>query len=137
MIELQTAIEGKKTYFGQMRKLLKPMGYTLCGNWEYDRAFFDGLLWRDGGETIYIRIPFHVLDGELDNDDTFIEFGTPYVIKHVVHIGLDRDADSLLLTAAGGLNQFQEPLDRDGYIKDKSEWEDAGKQAIEYIMDYI
>ncbi|WP_373896316.1 hypothetical protein [Virgibacillus sp. CBA3643] len=27
------------------------MDYTLCGNWEYGRSFFDGLLWRDAGET--------------------------------------------------------------------------------------
>ncbi|MDQ0197650.1 hypothetical protein [Neobacillus ginsengisoli] len=37
----------------------------------------------------------------LDHSSALIEFGTPFVIKHIVNIGLD---------------QFQTPLDNDGYI---------------------
>ncbi|MFC3041746.1 YugN family protein [Virgibacillus xinjiangensis] len=135
MLKLETEMEGKKAYFGDVRKIFKRNGYTLCGSWEYDGGFFDGVLSREAGETIYIRIPFHVLEGELDRDEAYLEFGTPFVIKHVVHLGLDKDEQSLL--AATGLNQFQEPLDKDGQIKDKSKWEMEGEQAIGAILDYI
>ncbi|MFC2947431.1 YugN family protein [Virgibacillus sediminis] len=135
MLKLETEMDGKKAYFGDVRRVLGQNGYTLCGSWEYDKGFFDGVLSREGGETIYIRLPFHVLSGELDRDDAYIEFGTPFVIKHVVHLGLDKDEQSLL--AATGLNQFQEPLDKDGQIRNKSRWEMEGEQAIGAILEYI
>jgi hypothetical protein len=124
MIELKTELQGKRAYFGDARRLAKQFGLSMCGSWEYDGAFFDATLHRDGGETIYLRMPFHVLEGMLDRNDAFIEFRTPFVIKHVVHVGLDKDENSLL--AATGFNQFQAPLDKDGQIRNKSEWEEIG-----------
>lgn len=82
-----------------------------------------------------MRLPFQVLDGELDRKDAFIEFQKPFVIKHVVNLGLDEDENSLL--TATGFSQFQEPLDKDGYIHDKSKWEEFGEEAIGDILDKI
>ncbi|MGX2958564.1 YugN family protein [Peribacillus sp. JNUCC 23] len=108
-------------------------GCSFCSNFEYDQGKFDAVLWREGGETIYLRIPFNILTEALDHSNASIEFGTPYVIKHVVNIGLDYDENSLL-TASTGLNQFQEPLDKDGDIRDKSRWVKAGEETIEQIL---
>ncbi|MEN2768904.1 YugN family protein [Ornithinibacillus xuwenensis] len=127
MLKLESEIEGKQAYFGEARELAKKYGLSLCGSWEYDGAFFDATLNRDGGETIYLRMPFHVIKGELDRNDAFIEFSTPFVIKHIVHFGLDQGENSLL--AATGINQFQEPLDKDGQIRDKSKWEEVGEDV--------
>lgn len=66
---------------------------------------------------------------ELDNEDAQIRFQKPFVIKHVENIGLDYDEGSLL--DATGASQFQTPLDKDGYIHDKSRWIQAGEQAVE------
>lgn len=135
MLRLQTDLEGKKAYFGDMQDRLKNLGYCLGGNWDYDKGSFDSILWRDGGETIYLRVPFHVLDGILDECEASIEFQTPFVIKHVVNIGFDKDENSLL--TATGFNQFQDPLDTDGQIKNKNKWEDAGEQAVKQILSYL
>lgn len=135
MLKLQTDLEGERAVFGAIQDLLEPHGYDLGGNWDFDRGSFDTILWRQGGETIYLRIPFHVVDGELDQYDASIEFQTPYVIKHVVNIGLDKN-ESALLTVAG-INQFQKPLDTDGQIKRKNKWEEAGKQKVEQIINYV
>ncbi len=105
MLKLQTKLEGQKAYFGVVRDCIRDLGYHLGGNWDYDKGFFDHILCREEGETIYIRIPFIVTDGELDKYDTSIEFGTSFVIKHVVHVGLDREGSSLL--DATGFSQFQ------------------------------
>lgn len=134
MIKLQSSIEGKKADFGLVREMFTSHGCSFCSNFEYDQGKFDTILWREGGETIYLRIPFNVLDGVLDYANTYIEFGTPYVIKHVVNIGLDYDENSLM-TATTGLNQFQEPLDKDGYIRDKSSWKKAGEEKIEQVLN--
>ncbi|MBA9026072.1 MULTISPECIES: YugN family protein [Bacillaceae] len=133
MIKLQSGIEGKQAYFGLVREIFNSFGCSFCSNFEYDQGKFDTVLWREGGETIYLRIPFNVLDGALDHSNAFIEFGTPYVIKHVVNFGLDYDENSLLTTTTG-LNQFQEPLDNDGYVRDKSRWKKAGEETIDHVL---
>lgn len=135
MIQLETDIEKKQMYFGYAQKVLKKYGFDMGGGWDYDSGFFDGILNREGGETIYLRIPFQVLRGELDRSDAWIEFQKPFVIKHVVNVGLEHDSNSLL--TASGLNQFQKPLDKDGYIHDKSKWEEFGEEAIGDILNKL
>lgn len=135
MIRLETDIEGKQMSFGEAQSNLKQYGLSMGGNWDYDRGIFDGIMYREGGETIYIRLPFHVLKGELDRKDAWIEFQQPYVIKHVVNLGLDKDSNSLL--TATGFSQFQEPLDTDGYIRDKSKWQEFGEEAIGDILNKL
>src|SRR5690625_2144125 len=124
MIHLETDMEGKQMTFGNAQQYLKDFGFFIGGNWEYDSGMFDGVLHRESGETIYLRLPFDVIEGELDQSDAMIEFQKPFVIKHVVNLGLDKDANSLLTVA--GFSQFQEPLDKDGYIHDKSKWVEFG-----------
>src|SRR5690625_3192730 len=135
MIHLETDMEGKRMYFGQAQDNLKEFGISMGSNWDYDRGIFDGIMHREGGETIYIRLPFQVIEGELDRRDAFIEFQKPFVIKHVVNLGLDKDSNSLLTVA--GLSQFQEPLDRDGHIHNKSKWEEFGEEFISGILEQI
>lgn len=135
MLKLQTEIEGKKAYFGHMKDMFRQLGYSFGGNWDYHKGKFDAILWREAGETIYLRVPFYVLHGELDHNNAYIEFKQPYVIKHVVNIGLDSDENSLI--TASGLNQFQEPLDTDGQIRDKNKWETEGEKAIQQAVESI
>lgn len=135
MLKLQTELEGKTAFFGDVKNSFEHLGYNLSGNWDYDKGSFDSILKRDKGETIYLRIPFFVRNGVLDEYDAAIEFQTPYVIKHVENIGLDEDKHSLL--TATGFNQFQDPVEKDGKIKNKSKWEDAGEQAVKEIINYL
>lgn len=135
MLHLETDIEGKQMNFGFAQKMLKKHGFILGGGWEYDSGFFDSAMHRENGETIYVRMPFQVLEGELDKSNAVIEFQKSFVIKHVVNIGLDKDENSLL--TATGFNQFQEPLDKDGYIHDKSKWQEFGEEAIGDILNKL
>lgn len=134
MLPLQTDIEGKKAYYGDIKETFKKSGFCIGGNWDYDRGSFDSILHRDRGETIYIRLPFQVIEGELDSRHAYIEFQKPYVIKHVVNIGLDHEGTSLL---GAVVNQFQAPLDKDGSIEDKSKWEREGEKLVSEIMTHI
>lgn len=135
MIQLETDLEGKQMTFGYAQKKLRKHGLNMGGSWEYDRGMFDGILYREGGETIYIRLPFHVVKGMLDQKNARIEFQKPFIIKHVVNIGLDHDTNSLLTVS--GFNQFQTPLDKDGYIHDKSKWQEFGEEAIGDILSRL
>lgn len=135
MLELETTLEGQTSYYGIVRDCIQDLGYHLGGNWDYESGCFDHVLCREEGETIYVRIPFLVTDGELDDYDASISFEKPYIIKHVVNLGLDREGDSLI--DATGFSQFQTPLDKDGKITDKSRWMHAGEVAVQELVDCL
>lgn len=135
MLHLQTELEGKMAYFGDLKNRIQSLGYSIGGNWDYHKGSFDNVLWREAGETIYLRLPFEVLEGDLDHHQAYIRFQTPYVIKHVVNVGLDKDENSLLTSS--GFDQFQEPVDKDGKIENKNRWAHAGEQAVEQIVRLV
>lgn len=135
MIHLETNVEGTEMTFGEAQAFLKQFGLHIGGNWEYDSGMFDGILHREQGETIYLRMPFTVIEGELDHRDAVIQFQKPFIIKHVVNLGLDKSSSALLTTT--GLSQFQKPLDKDGYIPNKSEWQEFGEEIVGDILDKL
>lgn len=136
MLRLETNIEGKLAHFGYLRDHIEAHGFTIGGDWEYDRGYFDYVMWRDSDETIYLRAPFVVTEGELDMYDTHIRFLKPFVIKHVVHVGLDYEESSLL--DATGFSQFQSPVDKDAPIENKNKWVEAGEKVItDRLLPYV
>ena len=135
MLKLQTELEGKTARFGDIQDRMNHLGYDLGGNWDYHSGSFDSILWCGENEKIYIRLPFTVFDGMLDEYDAHISFQTPFVIKHVVNFGLEKDGHSLL--SASGFNQFQDPVDPDGQIHNKNQWEEAGEQAVNQVIAFL
>ena len=133
MIELKTNLPGKKSLFGDACKILGEHDIQMGGNWDFDRGNFDSILNKDGNDTIYLRIPFHVIDGELDEDSAMIEFDVPFIINHVINIGLDDDDSPVL--AAVGLDQFQTPDDKDGPIVYDEKWVIEGEKRIAQFSD--
>lgn len=128
MLTLESPIEGQVIRFDMMCKIAKRHGYFFCNNWDYHHGKFDTILWREAGETIYARLPFKVIEGMLDQKRARLQFGTPYVIKHVVHLGLERESEGLLTVA--GFSQFQKPLDPDGKINDHDQWKEIARASI-------
>jgi hypothetical protein len=135
MLTISSEIEGKTIQYGVIKRSFWREGFGICGNWGYDGGFLDTILSRQGGETVYLRIPMVVLEGELDRADALVQFGTPFVVKHVVNEGLSEDIG--ILDASGVFSQFQEPLDRDGNLKGEKKWEEASQQAIQRILKYF
>ncbi len=135
MIHLQTQLEGKRAVYGHISDDLCNHGYCLGSNWDYYQGSFDSVLHSDNGETIYLRLPFAVTTGKLDHPHATIQFQRPYIVKHVVNLGIDNEANSLL--DATGLSQFQAPLDTDGQIRNKSRWESVGEEEVNRILDYL
>ncbi|MCM3389630.1 YugN family protein [Ureibacillus chungkukjangi] len=135
MLQFESELDGKQAQFGYLRNKLKNYGFCLGGYWDYDRGFFDAILSKQDGETIYLRLPFVVISGVLDSDNAYIQFKTPFVIKHIVNYGLDYDESSLL--DATGFSQFQTPVDKDGKIENKHKWVHAGEQVVGKVLQYI
>src|SRR5690625_2395762 len=135
VIYLHTNIESKRMTFDEAENYLKDFGCHIGGNWDYDRGMFDGILYRKDGKTIYLRMPFQVIEGELDNRNALIEFQKPFIIKHVVNLGIAKDSSALL--SATGFAQFQKPLDKDGHIPNQSNWQEFGEDIVGEIMDEL
>lgn len=130
MLRLDSELNGRFAHYGQLRDKICKHGFCIGGNWDYDKGSFDTKIWcdREQGETIYLRMPFIVLQGELDGYDTVIRFQEPYVIKHVVHVGLEYDGSSFI--DATGFSQFQSPVDKDAPIINKSKWVHVSEQLV-------
>lgn len=116
MIPIDSTIEGRRFNLHKLEQLLKPRGYTIGGNWDYDKGFFDYKMADEGGYQ-FLRIPFTAVEGELDRRGAVVELGKPFVLHHVYQRGLDDHVDVGNMTAS--FNQFQEPEDPDGSVKEK------------------
>ena len=130
MLSLESDIVGRYAHFGELKDRIHKHGFSIGGNWDYDRGSFDTTLFcnREEGETIYLRMPFVVTEGMLDGYNTVIRFLEPYVIKHIVHVGLDYDGSSLI--DATGFSQFQSPIDKDAPIIKKSKWIHMSEELV-------
>ncbi len=135
MLQFESEINGKHAQFGLLREKLKNYGFGLGGYRDYNQGFFDATLCKQGGETIYLRLPFVVTSGMLDSGNANIQFQTPYVIKRVGMDGVDLDEGSLF--NAAGHSQFHAPIDIDGDIADKNKWVRAGEQVVGKVLQYL
>lgn len=135
MLRFESDLEGKHVQLGFLRDKIEHYGFCLGGYWEYDQGYFDTILSKQNDETIYLRLPFIVIDGKHDSYQAFIQFQTPYVIKQNGNFGLNFDEHSLL--DATGFNLYQTPIAKDTEIPNKEQWVHAGEQVVEKVLQFI
>ncbi|EFM10032.1 Protein of unknown function YugN-like [Paenibacillus curdlanolyticus YK9] len=128
VIPLESDIQSREYAFVEAKERLEQQDFTLGGNWDYEKGSFDRSL--DEANKVWLRLPFEVLSGAIDNldsdNDATIRLGTPYVLKHVYNEGNDEEAS---VRIAGSLiDQFQSPVDPDAKIEAK--WIDKAKQVL-------
>lgn len=95
---------------------LKNQGFVIGPNWDYDHGSFDLLMANDGGYQ-YLRLPFNVISGSLDEKGAVIQFENPFLLTHVYNEGIDDVVEGGSLTSS--FNQFQEPIDKDAKVPRK------------------
>ncbi|MFT9598198.1 YugN family protein [Mesobacillus sp.] len=111
MIPIQSNIDGKELPVGELKKKLGPLGFNVNGQWEYDHAYIDYKLNDDDGDRQYVRIPFKSTGGLLDDDGTFVQIGTPFLLDHQFQTDVDEEGNIGALT--GSFDQFKSPADKD------------------------
>jgi hypothetical protein len=126
MIALQSSIDGKELTVGELKEKLEPMGFTVNGNWEYDHAYFDYKLNDDHGDQQYVRIPIQSSGGPMDNEETIVQIGTPFLLDHQFETDVDEEGNIGNLSAS--LNQFKAPADKDAPFPE--EYVERGKSLI-------
>lgn len=142
MIPVPSEIEGKEATYGEIEKSFQNEGFVLGGNWEYKSGYFDAALERDGGETIYLRLPFQVVAGELNDKEARLKFLQPLLVRHVVNTEISKVdslplVDEMPLATNSLVNQFQKPLEMDGEIHDEQQRLQEAQVAIHKIITYV
>lgn len=126
MRQIQSSLTGKQGIFDQVRETLREDQFTLS-NWDYDYGFFDKQLDEKG--MVFLRLPIETVTGELDDPAAIVQFGVPFVLKHVYQKGNDPDIGYASGPAvAAAVNQFQEPADKDATVADG--YVDTAQQII-------
>jgi hypothetical protein len=125
LIPIQSNLEGHTYALFKLEEVLKPLGYSIGGNWDYDKGCFDYKVDEEDGYQ-FLRVPFTAVEGELDVPGVVVRLDTPYLLSHVYQDELD-DQVNTLAAGASGLDQFAEPQDADGNIKRK--YIDIGKAS--------
>ncbi|HZG74103.1 MAG TPA: YugN-like family protein [Chondromyces sp.] len=132
MIELSSSVEGKQYRLYDLEQKLKPLGFDIGGNWDYDHGYFDYKI-DDRVGYQFLRIPFSAIDGQLDTEGVTVELGRPFLLSHKYQEGLD----DLVTTGAfsGSVNQFAEPVDKDASFPEK--YIEEGKRLVSKVEQLI
>lgn len=125
VIEIPSTIEGKQFDLYKLEQKLKPIGYSIGGNWDYDHGAFDYKINDEVGYQ-FLRVPFSAVDGQLDAPNCTVELGRPFLLSHKYQIGLDDHIGD-----AGTLNQFSEPVDSDASFPE--EYIETGKVLVKEL----
>ncbi|RDI36663.1 YugN-like family protein [Falsibacillus pallidus] len=132
MIELESRIEGQHYQLYKLEQLLKPLGYTIGGNWEYDHGCFDYKIDDEVGYQ-FLRLPFTSVDGQLDARGATVKLGKPYLLSHKYQRGLDDNAN--IFNVSASFNQFQEPVDKDASFPE--EYISVGKELVKELEEVL
>ncbi|MCQ6360718.1 YugN family protein, partial [Bacillus cereus] len=65
MIPIQSNLEGRSYALYKLEEVMKPLGYSIGGNWDYDYGCFDYKIDVVDG-YLFLRVPFSAVDGVLD-----------------------------------------------------------------------
>ncbi|MFD2444432.1 YugN-like family protein [Bacillus sp. CGMCC 1.16607] len=132
MIEIESTIEGRQYDLYKLEQILKPLGYSIGGNWDYDHGSFDYKLDDQDGYQ-FLRVPFKAIDGQLDSRNCTVELQKPFLLSHVYEGGIEEDAQSSNWTAS--FNQFQEPVDKDASFPENQI--DRGKRLVSQLENAL
>ena len=127
MIPIPSKIEGLSTQLYQLEEQLKPLGYSIGGNWDYDHGYFDYKM-NDEGSYEVLRIPFVAVDGQLDSQGVTVQLGRPFLLSHQYQDGVDTDIKTDMDPLSATIDQFQEPVNKDAKFPDK--YKDVGIELV-------
>ena len=85
MGSIPSSLEGQSFLLRGLEQVMKPIGYTIGGGWEYDRGFFDYKI-SDQDGYLFLRIPVEANKGHLDERGAAVTIGTPFLQQAAVFL---------------------------------------------------
>jgi hypothetical protein len=133
MIPIHSKVEGQTFHLYKLEQLLKPLGYVIGGNWDYEKGYFDYKIDDEDGYQ-FLRIPFEAVFGQLDAKGTMVRLGEPFLLSHVYQENLDDNVNTMA-SSITSLDQFSEPKDPDAEVDRK--YIDVGKALVRELEDTL
>lgn len=133
LIQIHSKLEGQTFSLFKLEETLKPLGYTIGGNWDYEKGCFDYKIDEEGGYQ-FLRLPFTAIEGELDVNGVIVRLDTPYLLSHVYQDELNDEVNAFT-AGMTSFDQFAEPKDPDGDIQAK--YIDIGKALVRELEGYL
>ncbi|MBU8905351.1 YugN-like family protein [Desertibacillus haloalkaliphilus] len=130
MIEMPSNIEQQQFSLHHLEKKLKPLGYDIGGNWDYDHGTFDYKI-DDNGSYLFLRIPFYAVKGEVGEKGVIVQLGRPFLLAHEYKSELD----DRIMDYNSFMNQFQEPRNKDAVFP--NEYIMTGKTLVQELEDTL
>lgn len=110
MIKLSSQLEGKTFALYELETVMKPMGYDISGNWDYDHGYFDYKI-DDADGYQFLRVPFRAVEGQLDSNGAVVQLQRPFLLSHQYQDEVDDEG--IIGNISASFNQFQEPKNPD------------------------
>ncbi|MBB6446234.1 YugN-like family protein [Bacillus benzoevorans] len=132
MNEIPSKLEGMQFDLYDLELSLKPLGYTIGGNWDYDHGYFD-YKFNDEDSYQFVRLPFRAIEGQLDSPGCKVVLGRPFVLSHRYQEGLDDHA--MIGNFSASINQFSEPVDPDASLSGDSVH--IGKNIVQKLEETL
>ncbi|GAA0431012.1 MAG: YugN-like family protein [Bacillota bacterium] len=132
MVPLESKLENKIYSLFVLEELLKPEGFVIGSNWDYEKGFFD-LKIDDQGTYYFLRIPFYAVQGSLDYPGVTVRLEKPFLLAHQYQKGYDESGSAGAFQ--GTFNQFQAPTDPDAEVPEA--YITTGKELMKRVEDLI
>ncbi len=132
LVPLDSKVEERIYPLYVLEELLKPEGYVIGANWDYDNGFFD-LKVDDKGAYYFLRVPFYAVAGSLDYPGVTVRLEKPFLLAHEYEAGNDQDSRNGPIQ--GMVNQFQTPTNPDAEVP--PEYIEIGKSLVQKLEALI
>lgn len=88
----ETKIESVEIPFTTLEQIMKMTGMIRGGQWDYERVTYDFKFeFAHDGSVYYFRIPGIAIKGEIEQRDSIVKLGTPYLGRHYYPHGIEYD----------------------------------------------
>ncbi|WP_188453995.1 YugN family protein [Virgibacillus oceani] len=128
MVPLESKIEQTIYPLYVLEDLLKPEGFVIGSNWDYEKGHFDYKI-DDKDVYYYLRIPFYAVAGSLDYPGVTVRVEKPFLLAHEYQKGYDETG--IGGAVRGAFDQFQSPVNPDAEMP--SEYIEIGKDLIQKV----
>ncbi|TLS37661.1 YugN family protein [Pseudalkalibacillus caeni] len=89
-----TGIDGTIVQFSILDHIMHENGFTLAGQWDYERVTYDHKFEdMTNGDVYYLRIPGLAIEGEVESPYAVVKLGQPYLGKHYYPHGVEYDEE--------------------------------------------
>ncbi|MBM7554855.1 YugN-like family protein [Thalassobacillus pellis] len=132
MIPVPSKLVGEVFTLADLERQIKPLGYQIGSNWDYDHGYFDYKIADEVGYQ-FLRVPFEAKQGSLDSFGTTVEIKQPFLLSHKYQRGLDDHVH--LGNFKASFDQFQEPQDPDAEFPE--EYVEIGRELVRELENKL